>query len=57
VAKCKLIRALVFQVPRVDWFKPIVQQPVHAPASPIHCAACRMSASGRPVIRATVSGG
>lgn len=49
--------ALVFQVPCVDWLRPMVQQLVHSPASPIVRAASRRSASGMPVIRATVAGG
>ncbi len=57
VARWRLIRALVFQVPWVDWLSPMVQQLVHSPAAPIHCAARRMSASGIPVISATVAGG
>ena len=48
VARCRLIRALVFQVPWVDWLSPMVQQLIHSPASPIHSAARRMSASGMP---------
>ncbi len=57
VARCRLTSALVFQVPCVDWLSPMVQQLVQAPASPIHRAASRMSASGRPVIPATFAGG
>ncbi len=57
VARCRLISALVFQVPWVDWLSPIVQQLIHSPASPIQRAACRMSSSGMPVISATAAGG
>ena len=39
VARCRLTRALVFQVPCVDWFRPMVQQLIHSPASPIIRAA------------------
>ncbi|CAO0831490.1 hypothetical protein SMICM17S_03640 [Streptomyces microflavus] len=46
----------MFHVPWVDWLSPIVQQLIHSPASPIHRAACRMSASGTPVIPATRAG-
>ena len=49
--------ALVFHVPWVLWFRPIVQQLIQLAASPIHCAAVRMSASGIPVISLTFSGG
>ena len=42
---------------RKNWFRPIVQQLIHSPASPIHCAAVRMSASARPVTSATTCGG
>ena len=48
--------ALVFHVPWVLWFRPIVQQLIQLAASPIHCAAVRMSASGIPVISLTFSG-
>ena len=48
--------ALVFHVPWVLWFKPIVQQLIQFAASPIHCAAVRMSASGIPVISLTFAG-
>lgn len=57
VARCRLTSALVFQVPCVDWFRPMVQQLVHSPASPISRAAVRMSSSGMPVISATAAGG
>ncbi|MDQ0751985.1 hypothetical protein QF034_006216 [Streptomyces africanus] len=57
VARCRLTRALVFQVPCVDWFSPIVQQLIHCrPASPISRAARRMSSSASPVISATAAG-
>lgn len=49
--------ALVFQVPWVLWLRPIVQQLIHSPASAIIRAASRMSASAKPVISATTSGG
>ncbi|GAA3074607.1 hypothetical protein GCM10020254_18100 [Streptomyces goshikiensis] len=57
VARWRLISALVFQVPWVDWLSPIVQQLVHSPARPIHSAAVRRSASGIPVVSATAAGG
>lgn len=57
VARCRLQIALVFHVPWVLWLSPIVQQLIHSPASPIHCAAVRMSASARPVTSATTCGG
>ena len=36
VARCKLQMALVFQVPCVLWFSPMVQQLIQAPALPIN---------------------
>ena len=57
VARCRLQIALVFQVPCVLWFSPIVQQDIHSCASAIIVAAVRMSASVRPVMPATTSGG
>lgn len=57
VARCRLTIALVFQVPCVLWLRPIVQQLIQAPASPIQRAARRMSSSGMPVIAATAAGG
>src|SRR5471032_1908420 len=56
VARCRLQIALVFQVPCVLWFRPMVQQLIHSGAAPIHCAAVRISDSGMPVISATLSG-
>ncbi len=56
VARWRLQIALVFQVPWVLWFRPIVQQLIHSPASAIIRAAVRMSASGMPVMSATRCG-
>jgi hypothetical protein len=57
VARCRLHSALVFQVPWVLWFSPIVQQLIQLRASPIHPAAVRTSDSSSPVISATLAGG
>lgn len=57
VARCRLISALVFQVPWVDWLRPIVQQLVHSPAPPISRAASRSASSDTPVNSATTAGG
>jgi hypothetical protein len=57
VARCRLQIALVFQVPWVLWLRPMVQQLIHSGAVPIHSAALRMSASDKPQISATFSGG
>jgi len=58
VARCRLHTALVFQVPWVLWFSPMVHSDIQAgPASAIMAAAVRMSASRRPVIAATRCGG
>jgi len=57
VARCRLQIALVFQVPWVLWFSPIVQQVIHSPASPIKRAASRRSSSRSPVISETTAGG
>ncbi|SKU18092.1 Uncharacterised protein [Mycobacteroides abscessus subsp. abscessus] len=56
VARCRLQIALVFQVPWVLWFRPIVHSVIHSRASPIHRAAVRMSSSASPVIAATTAG-
>jgi hypothetical protein len=49
--------ALVFQVPCVLWFRPMVQHVIHSPAAAIIAAAVRMSDSGMPVISETRAGG
>ncbi len=57
VARCRLTRAFVFQVPCVDWLSPMVQQLIHRrPAAPISRAASRRSSSASPVISATAAG-
>ena len=57
VARCRLQIAVVLAVPWVLWFRPMVQQVIHSPASAIIVAAVRMSDSESPVISATRCGG
>ena len=57
VAMCRLSSALVFQVPCVDWFRPIVQQDIQFSAVPMSSAARRRSSASILQISATTSGG
>ena len=56
VARCRLHSALVFQVPWVLWFTPLVQQLIHSGAAPIQSAAWRSCAAAMPVSASTRSG-